>query len=215
VGGFGFRAAGLVRDVSIFGDHYEFDAGGRLEVTRRLSPRTGLSATLEVVDQNYDEPEFAIDPLDSKGRDGTRIDGSIGFSHRLTARQTVAFDLGYEDKGAAYQAFAYRGAHFSAAYSALLGRGSYLSLVGSVHDYRYKAPDLLFTTIKRHDVRSFARFALGAPLSAFTTSGSTADFRERLLIEGALSFTRRDAREPYLDYDSVGAETRLIYRFGS
>ncbi|QXQ06879.1 hypothetical protein KX816_02090 [Sphingosinicellaceae bacterium] len=41
VGGFGFRAAGLVRDVSIFGNHYEFDAGGRLEVTRRLSPRTG------------------------------------------------------------------------------------------------------------------------------------------------------------------------------
>ncbi|QXQ06880.1 hypothetical protein KX816_02095 [Sphingosinicellaceae bacterium] len=97
----------------------------------------------------------------------------------------------------------------------MLGRGSYFSLVGSVRDYRYKAPDLLFTTVKRHDVRSFARLALGAPLSAFTTAGSTADFRERLLLEGALSYTRRDAREPYLDYDSVGAETRLIYRFGS
>ena len=64
-------------------------------------------------------------------------------------------------------------------------------------------------------MRSFARIAIGAPFSAFTTSGATNDFREHLILEGALSYTRRDAKFPYLDYDSVGAETRLIYRFGS
>ena len=195
--------------------HYEFDYGGRLEVTRRLDTRTGINANVEVVEQNYDEPAFAAGPIGGGGRDGTRVDGTIGVSRRLTARQTIAFDVGYEDKDADYRPYAYQGAHASVAYSALLGRGSYLSLVGSVRDYRYKAADLLFTTVRRHDVRSFARFALGAPLSAFTTSGATADFREHLILEGAVSYTRRDAKLPYLDYDSVGAETRLIYRFGS
>ena len=204
-----------MRDVSIFGDHYEFDYGGRLELNRRLGTRSSVNATLEVVEQNYDEPGFAVDPLFTNGRDGVRIDGTIGFSTRLTARQTIGFDVGYEDKDADYQPFAYRGAHASFAYSALLGRGSYLSVAGSVRDYRYKAADLLFTTVKRHDVRSFARVALGGPLSAFTASGATADFREHLILEGAVSYTRRDARQPYLDYDSFGAETRLIYRFGS
>ncbi len=214
-GGFGVRIAGLARDVSIFGSHYEFDYGGRVEVTRRIDTRTGINASVEVVEQNYDEPVFAAGPIGGGGRDGTRVDGTIGVSRRLTARQTIAFDVGYEDKDADYRPYAYQGAHASLAYSALLGRGSYLSLAGSVRDYRYKAPDLLFTTVRRHDVRSFARFALGAPLSAFTTSGATADFREHLILEGAVSYTRRDAKLPYLDYDSVGAETRLIYRFGS
>lgn len=214
-GGLGVRASAVVRDVSIFGDHYEFDYGGRLELSYRLGTRTALEGNIEVVDQNYDEPDFGIDPLGNGGRDGTRIDGSIGLSTRLTARQTLAIQLGYEDKDAHYRPFAYHGAHASVAYSALLGRGSYLSLLGSIRDYRYRAADLLITPVKRHDTRTFARLALGAPLSAFTTSGSTADFREHLILEGALSYTRRDARDPYLDYDSVGAETRLIYRFGS
>ncbi len=213
--GFGVRVAALARDVSIFGNQYEFDYGGRVEVTRRLDTRSAINANVEVVDQSYDEPAFAVNPLNGNARDGVRVDGTIGISHRLTARQTIAFDVGFEDKDAGYRPYAYSGPHATLAYSALLGRGSYLSVVGSVRDYRYKAPDLLFTTVRRNDVRSFARFALGAPLSAFTASGSTADFREHLILEGALSYTRRDAKFPYLDYDSVGAETRLIYRFGS
>ena len=214
-GGLGVRASGIVRDVSIFGSHYETDYGGRLEVTRKLNPRTGLNAALEVVQQNYNEPDFAVDPQGNQGRDGARIDGEVGFVTRLTARQTFAFNIGYEDKDASYRPFAYHGAFASVAYSALLGRGSYLSFAGQVRDYRYKAADLLITPVVRHDVRSFARLALGGPLSAFTASGSTADFREHLILEGAISYTRRDARAPYLDYDSFGAETRLIYRFGS
>lgn len=213
-GGIGLRVAALVRDVSIFGDHYEFDYGGRIDVTRRIGTRIAVNATLEVVDQDYEEPGFALTPAFGDGRDGTRIDGSIGVSARLTARQTLAINIGYEDKDAAYLPFAYRGPHVSAAYSALLGRGAYASLTGVVRRYNYRAADLLIAPVRRRDTRSFARFALGAPLSAFTASGITSDFRERLLLEGALSYTRRDARAPFLDYDSVGAETRLIYRFG-
>ncbi len=214
-GGIGVRTSAIVRDVSIFGDHYEFDYGGRLELSYRFDTRTSLNASVEVVDQDYDDPSFAIDLLGGNGRDGTRVDGSIGLTTRLTARQTLGFSIGYEDKDAAYRPYAYHGFHASFAYSALLGRGSYLSLAGSVRDYRYRAADLLITPVRRHDTRTFARFALGAPFSAFTADGATADFRERLILEGALSYTRRDARQPYLDYDSVGAETRLIYRFGS
>ena len=214
-GGLGVRVSGLVRDTSIFGSHYETDYGGRLELTRKLNTRVGLNASVEVSEQNYSEPDFAIDPLGNQGRDGVRVDGAVGFTARLTARQTIALDVGYEDKDADYQPYAYAGPFVSVAYSALLGRGSYLSFQGQVRDYRYKAVDFLVAPIRRHDVRSFARLALGAPLSAFTASGATEDFREHLILEGAVSYNRRDGRAPYLDYDSFGAETRLIYRFGS
>ncbi|WP_185965198.1 surface lipoprotein assembly modifier [Glacieibacterium frigidum] len=212
-GGVGVRVAAVARDVSIFGDHYQFDYGGRVELSRRLGTRTALNASLEVVDQDYDNAGFALPGL-GDGRDGTRIDGSIGISTRLTARQTLSFEVGYDDKDADYLPFAYRGPHASAAYAALLGRGGYASLSAQVRRYNYRAADLLISPVKRRDTRSFFRAALGAPLSAFTASGVTSDFRERLLLEGAINYNRRDARLPYLDYDSVGAETRLIYRFG-
>jgi len=212
-GGVGVRVAALARDVSIFGAHYEFDYGARLELTRRLGTRTALNATLEVVDQDYDEPGTALAGL-GDGRDGMRIDGSIGISTRLTARQTLSFEVGYDDKDADYRPFAYNGPHASAAYAALLGRGGYASLSAQVRRYNYRAADLLVSPVRRRDTRSFFRAALGAPLSAFSASGVTSDFRERLLLEGAINYTRRDARLPYLDYDSFGAETRLIYRFG-
>lgn len=212
-GGVGIRIAAVARDVSIFGDHYQFDYGGRVELSRRLGTRTALSATLEVVDQDYDVAGFALPGL-GDGRDGTRIDGSIGFSTRLTARQTLSLEVGYDDKDADYRPFAYSGPHASAAYAALLGRGGYASLSAQVRRYNYRAADLLVSPVRRRDTRSFFRAALGAPLSAFTASGVTSDFRERLLIEGAVNYNRRDARLPYLDYDSFGAETRLIYRFG-
>ena len=214
VGGVGIRVAALARDVSIFGDHYEFDYGARAELTRRLGTRTALNATLEVVEQDYDEPGIALAGL-GDGRDGTRIDGSIGVATRLTARQTLSFDVGYEDKDADHLPFAYRGPHASAAYAALLGRGGYASLSAQVRRYNYRAADLTISPVRRRDTRSFFRAVLGAPLSAFSASGVTNDFRERLLLEGAISYIRRDARLPFLDYDSFGAETRLIYRFGS
>lgn len=212
-GGVGVRVAAVVRNVSIFGDQYQFDYGGRVELSRRLGTRTTLNATLEVVDQDYDEAGFALPGL-GDGRDGTRIDGSIGLSTRLTARQTLSFNIGYDDKDADYLPFAYRGPHASAAYGALLGRGGYASLSAQVRRFNYRAADLLVSPVRRRDTRSFFRAALGAPLSAFTASGVTSDFRERLLLEGAVSYNRRDSRAPYLDYDSFGAETRLIYRFG-
>lgn len=212
-GGVGVRVAAVVRDVSIFGDHYQFDYGGRIELRRRLGSRTAINASLEVVDQDYDDVGFGLPGL-GDGRDGVRIDGSIGISTRLTARQTLSLDIGYDDKDADYRPFAYRGAYASAAYAALLGRGGYASLSAQVRRFNYRAADLLVSPVRRRDTRSFFRAALGAPLSAFTVSGVTSDFRERLLLEGAISYNRRDSRAPYLDYDSFGAETRLIYRFG-
>ena len=96
--------------------------------------------------------------------------------------------------------------------------------IGAVDHLRERRPDL--TRIEAGllaapqlglspDTRSFARMALGAPISAFTTSGVTGDYREKLRLEGAINYSRQDTTAPYVDYDSVGGELRLIWRFGN
>ena len=67
----------------------------------------------------------------------------------------------------------------------------------------------------RDDVRTHARLALGAPLSAFTARGATGDVRERVTLEGALNYSSRESSSPLSDYDGWGAELRLIWRFGA
>lgn len=213
LGGTGVRAGGLFRHYALFGDPYLDEWGGRIETTTPLSPRTALIGSLEVVDQGFSEADTIIGLPQAEGRDGVRLDVGLGLSHRLTARQTIGVEAGWEDKDAELASLAYAGPRLYAAYMALLGRGAYASLSAMLRFLDYDAVDPL-TGVERKDSRVYVRGALGAPFSAFTASGATGDFREALRLEGSLNYALREARAPYLDYDSVGAEVRMIYRFG-
>ncbi len=210
-----WRAGGVVHQTTLFSDRYLTEYGGRLDLTRRAGAKTSLGASLEVTQQDYATTSLEVLLTTPKPRSGRRIDGALSLTHRLTVRQTISAQLGYEDKAANYQPFANHGPYMFVAYLAQIGRGSYLNLAGTLRKVDYKAPDPIFTgATTRRDTRGFVRAALGAPLSAFTTKGVTGDFRERLRLEGAVSYSRQDTRAPYVDFDSVGAELRLIYRFG-
>jgi hypothetical protein len=148
-------------------------------------------------------------------RDGWRSETAVGLTHRLDGRQTLAVTAVYEQKGASYQPFAYRAPRVEASYSATLDRGIYVGLFGSVRFSDYRAADPVFLAAgRRKDTVSYARLAAGAPLSAFTTLGATGDLRENLTLEAAATYTRRSSQAPVADYDSFGAELRLLWRFG-
>lgn len=209
-----WRLGGVLHHVVLFGDRYLTEYGGRAEISRRAGAQTSFGASVEAVHQDYAASSLDVLAPVANPRTGRRVDGAVSVTHRLTARQTLSGQIGYEDKQANYKPFGYNGPYIFAAYSAQLGRGSSFSLAATARRLNYDAVDPIFSAITRKDTRSFVRAALGAPLSAFSAKGVTGDIRERLRLEGAISYSRSDTREPYVDFDSVGAELRLLWRFG-
>jgi len=206
----------LLRHLTLFGDRYLTEWGGRLALAHRLTHLTALDATAELTDQRFDEPLLArlVPGLAEDARSGTRFALAAGLSHRVSGRTTAAAEIGWEDKEASHRPLAFSGPGLAASVRSELGRGAYSSLSGSLRRLTYKAPEPALAAPRRKETRSFARVALGAPVSAFTDIGATADAREALTLEGALSFSARDTRPPYIDYESVSGEVRLIWAFG-
>ena len=56
--------------------------------------------------------------------------------------------------------------------------------------------------------------ALGAPLSSFWPQKATGDYRENIILEGAMSYEERTSKGPIAAYNDLGFEARLIWKFG-
>ena len=208
---------GVVRHYRLLDAPYLTEYGGRAETSLRPDVANTITLSSELVRQDFDEPLIAaMLPVLHGDRDGWRYDGSVGLTHRFGAHVSAGLGAGYEHKSASYQPFAYSAPHIEGNYNALLGRGAYFSLLGQVKWVDYAAADpILLLGVKRKDTRSYARAALGAPLSAFTRAGATGDALEDLTLEWAVSYTRRDSIAPVANYDSFGTELRLVWRFGA
>jgi len=173
---------------------------------------------LEGVGQKYHDP--SIDALVHFGvlpgsEDGYRVNGNFGLTWRIDSRSTLATTVGFETKAAGYEPFEYNAPYIDANYHALLGSGAYFDLSGDARYVAYRAPDPVFLLgTERADVRSDVRAALGAPLSAFSDAGATGDFRENLILEGAVSFADRTTRYPVAPFHSLGGELRMVWKFG-
>ena len=208
----------VARTYSIFSSHYLDEYGALATASWRTSPSTTLSLSAEAVDQTFHDPliDFYVAHAGLPGnRDGGRYGVNLSVSHRFSAKSTVSVGIGYAYKTAGYKPFGYSAPGVRGRWDVLLGRGAYLSASGDARFFSYRGVDKFFLGAKRSDTRSTANVALGAPFSAFTTYGATGDFRENLVIEGALRYSRRDDKTPIADYDDWGADLRLIWRFGS
>lgn len=209
-----WMVGGVYREYELFADPYLEEYGGHAEFSWR--PNTSLTwmATAEVVGQNFHEPILAHSFIDGS-HDGWRLNVSAGPSYRISASDTITAFLGYEYKDAKYAPFEYDAPYLNADYHSLLGDGAYFDASGEVRyvDYRYRDFYFLDGT-KRHDWRTTARAALGAPLSYFTAEGATGDYRENLILEAAASYTSRSSEYPISDFDGWGVEGRLIWKFG-
>jgi len=216
---YSWQAGPVLNHTLIFDAPYLTEYGGQAQFNWRYSTSAVFSAGAEVVGQNYHEP--FVDFLSSFGiipgtHDGVRYTANIGGVYRLDSYSTVAATIGYEGKSAGYNAFSYDSAYLNANYHALLGRGVYFDLQGDLRYVLYRARDFEFLLNRqREDLRTDARAALGAPLSAFSEEGANGDVRENLIVEAAVSYADRTTRFPLAPFHSVGGELRLVWKFGA
>ena len=209
----------VARALDILGDPYMREVGVKAQARWRISPRTAFSVSGEAASQTFDEPAVdAVALIIGGDRDGWRYDLNAGVTHRLDARTSVGVSVGWQDKEADYEPFGYSGPSLQGRYDRSSRRGQYLAISGGLQWLDYDAPDPVFIGLAapaREDVRSWARLAIGAPISAFTAAGATGDWRQDVGLEGALTYGARDSEAPLADYDSWGAELRLTWRFGA
>lgn len=212
-----WQAGGVVRHYMVFDNPYLTEYGAQGQFSWQPTPYGTIVGTLEVVGQDYHEPaiDFLSHFLLHGTHDGVRYNASIGGAYRFDAFSTLGLSIGYEGDTAGYTPFSYDSLFVSGNFHSLLGRGAYLDLTGDVSYFNYRARDFVFLFgRRREDVRSDARVALGAPMSAFSEEGATGDFRENLIIEGAVSFADRTTKLPLAPFDSVGGQLRLVWKFG-
>jgi hypothetical protein len=207
-----WQVGGVYHQYELFSDPYLAEYGGHAEFSWRPDTSLTWMATAEVVGQNFHEPNLEYF---SGSHDGWRLNVSAGPSYRISASDSITVFLGYEYKDAKYRPFEYDAPYLTADYHSLLGDGAYFDASGEARyvDYRYHDYYFLDDT-KRHDWRTTARAAIGAPLSFFTPEGATGDYRENLIIEGVASYTSRNSEYPISNFSGFGLEARLVWKFG-
>ena len=214
-----WNISAVARVLNLLDEPYMGEVGIKAQARWRTSNATTLSVSGEAVSQTFDEPAVdAVALVIGGDRDGRRYDFNVGLTHRLDAHSSMSVSAGWQDKQADYEPFGYSGPGVQARYGTTTRRGQYLAISGGMQWLEYDAPDPVFIGFgapAREDVRSWARVAVGAPISAFTAAGATGDWRQDVGIEGALTYGARDSLTPLADYDSWGAELRLSWRFGA
>jgi len=216
-GRYSWQLGPVFRHYLIFDIPYLTEYGGQEQFNWHETPSLTWTAAIEVVDQTYHEPsvDFLVPFFLPGTHDGTRYDASLGAALRIDSYSTAALTFGYEGKSAGNPPFSYDSTFAVANYHALLGRGAYFDFSGELRYVDYRARDFFFLFgRKREDVRNDLRLAAGAPLSALDAAGATGDFRENLILEGAVSFADRTSRFPLAPFHSLGGELRLIWKFG-
>lgn len=208
----------LARSVNLFDDPYLVESGVRARASWRVSSATTFAVSGEVINQAFDEPAVDATPaLLGRDRDGRRYAVSLGLRHRLTQRSSLGVSVGWQDKQADYAPFGYSGPVVQASFDTRSRRGQYLALSAGLQSLQYDAPDPVFLgpgSATREDVRTWARAAVGAPISAFAPGGATGDWRQDVSLEAAVTYGSRESEPPLADYESWGAELRLAWRFG-
>lgn len=192
-----FMLGGVIRHARLSDAPYVTEYGGQVSVGIRTTPTTRWSIDGEIVAQDYHGLAFGAT------RDGTRYD--VGIVHRQTPDAGARWVLGaaFEAKDARDRTLAYTGGRaFGAVEWPISDNGSYANLSATVRYLDYRDPSL--TVRGDREWRGFLRGAIGI------AAGSG------WFVEPAVSYTTRiiDSPSPQRDYSSVGAELRLVHRFG-
>jgi hypothetical protein len=198
-GTIGWAVGGVLRRIRLLGERYVTEAGGQGELTFGRAGARRIRVRGEVIRQNYHFQPFVRDP------DGMHYDLSATLESPF-GRGFFAVGVAAEAKSAEDRELAYRaGRLFGVVQLPAFASGHYANLSGTFRyiDFRHHR---FFED--RKDKRLFVRAAYGLPLVS------------KLHLEGAASYTLRstDFSGPFafidpVTYRSVGAETRLVWKF--
>ncbi len=210
------RIGAVANHVRLQGEPQLTELGLRGDTRFRATNALTLSARFEAVDQSYDEPLIdALSPLLGGDRNGTRYLVGAGASMQIMPRTTLGGAFDYSMKSAGYEPFGYDSLRVGLNVHQRYGRGVYAAASASVRWLDYEAADAFFLSgAVREDTRTTARIAMGAPLSILADRGA-GGVTDALALEVAATYASRESGPPLADFDGLGAELRLIWRFGS
>lgn len=200
----GYEVGAVARYLQLFDEKYSREWGGQLGLTLGDIEKGRVHARAELVGQDYG----ALFP--GASGDGTHYDASVAYEARLGGGGFWTLGAGAERKNARDRQLGYDGARLFAAAFLPGAADSYWSLSANArlldyHDDEAYNPD-------RKDRRLFARVAYGTPLGwqglTFEPSLSYSH-RHTKIDESTLLFGAIDIP----DYDNVGAEARLIWKY--
>jgi hypothetical protein len=192
------------RDVMVRGDRYLTEYGGQFSLHHDITARTGLTVSYGIHEQQY---ESVFDGGDSFAelRDGMRYDAGLRVAHAFSPRLRGSVGVGYRDKTADLDDFAYDFYALTGGLDAFLPKAAYIDTDLIYRDYSYDGI--------REDEFLYGRAAVGIPLSSLfrTAAGG---FASGLSIELAVNHTDRSSNVELFDFESTGGTARLIWRFG-
>ena len=201
-----FAVGGVMRHARLFNSEYVSEYGGQVELGVAHTANSRIALRGEAVYQDY----ASIGP--GNAGQGWRMDFSASFEKQLGEDSFLVIGAGAELKDAKVKDNGYTGVRVFAAYRTPVGNnGHYFNLSTTLRhiDFKDNPP-----VLDRKDTRVFARAGYGIPL---TDTGLT--------LEGALSYTVRSVKNRatvtpapafvggLADYDSLGAEIRLSWKF--
>ena len=189
-----YGVGGVFRKTWITGTSYANEYGGQARLAAPVGDVGRLVATAEIVRQEFNADHF----------NGEHYDLALNYEARPSNSFQYVLGAGVEYHPAPDRGSAYTAGRIVAGFSQVLAKcGTYIdgSTIVRFVDY-----GKLGTLIHRRDLRLFNRLALGTPLSVVPG----------LNVEAAVSYSYRNYDHSVLlhDYNSLGGELRLVWKFG-
>jgi hypothetical protein len=187
-----FAIGGVVRQAWIAGATYATEYGGQVRFSTPAGEHGRVVLNAEAVRQDYSFQDM----------DGGHYDFAATYEARPSERFYYVVGAGAEYHTAALSTNGYVAARLIGGVNRILDkRGSYVDLSSTVRYVDFGASSFYH----RRDIRLFNRLALGTPLG-----------HSGLFVEAAASYTYRgyDQSVGLSDYNSLGGEVRLIWKFG-
>lgn len=187
-----FEIGGVFRQAWIAKAPYATEYGGQVRFSAPAGEHGRMVLNAEAVRQDY---RFQY-------MDGEHYDFAASYEARPSGRLSYVVGLGGEYQTASPSSNGYVAARLIVGVNRILDKGgSYVDLSSTVRYVDFGASAFYH----RRDIRLFNRLALGTPLG-----------HSGLYAEAAASYTYRgyDQSVGLSDYNSLGGELRLIWKFG-
>lgn len=197
---------GELQRVYVDNQEYLSQAGVKARLGTTVSPGTKLIATAAYYDQDFDDLRSTFG---EDGRSGEKLIGSVGIRHKLSESTAAGVTIGYTDKSATTDVYAYDGIFGSAELRHGFESGMYFRGMASYQDLNYKGG------LGRNDDRLSGSVTFGAPFSSIAgfIGESSASAMENVNLEGTVRYTERNSNFTAVDFNNLGAEVRLVWNF--
>lgn len=210
-GNYDWQANLSARAVSVQDEDFLTEIGIAASVLRELSPNTSVGLVLSYHDQDY-EDVFEQAGIGEE-RSGERYDIAILGRHRFSPRVRGMARVDYREKTALSEEFEFNFWGGQLGVDAFFDRGIYVDADAVYRDYSY---DGGFGTgvDNRNDTFLYTRAAAGIPVSQIAGVLQNS-VRVPLLAEIAVYNIDRQSNVDVFEFNSTGAEARIIWRFGN